>query len=43
VEIPVVLNNIDIVAFLDADIKNPTEDMVLGTIGPLVLEGTYNC
>ncbi|MGB4453051.1 MAG: glucosyl-3-phosphoglycerate synthase [Coprothermobacter proteolyticus] len=32
-----VLNNIDIVAFLDADIKNPTEDMVLGTIGPLVL------
>jgi len=32
-----VLSNIDIVAFLDADIKNPTEDMVLGTIGPLVL------
>jgi hypothetical protein len=32
-----VLNNIDIVAFLDADIKNPTQDMVLGTIGPLVL------
>jgi len=32
-----VLDDIDIVAFLDADIKNPTEDMVLGTVGPLVM------
>ncbi len=32
-----VVNNMDIVAFLDADIKNPTEEMVLNIVGPLVL------
>jgi glucosyl-3-phosphoglycerate synthase len=32
-----VLDNMDIVAFLDADIKNPTEEMFLNIVGPLVL------